>query len=120
MRAGLKFLFVDDHAAMRQVLRELLTLPSDDVREAADGAEAELVFEDQRPDWVVMDVQMRPVGGLDATGHIMARHPDARIVIVSQFDAPDLRARAAEVGARAYLMKDDLSSLQRMVHPIPA
>ena len=105
---------------MRRALRELLTIAGDSVHEAADGAEAEAVFEDQRPDWVVMDVQMTPVGGLVATGHIMARHPDARIVIVSQFDDPDLRARAAEAGARAYFTKDDLSSLQRMVHAIPA
>lgn len=105
---------------MRLALRELLAIPGDSVHEATDGAEAEAAYEWQLPDWVIMDVQMRPVGGLAATRHITARHPEARIVIVSQFDDAELRDRAAEAGARAFITKDDLSPLHRMVHPIPA
>ncbi|HTH47800.1 MAG TPA: response regulator transcription factor [Candidatus Limnocylindria bacterium] len=115
-RPSLKFLIVDDHASMRRTLRELLTLPADDVREAVDGGQAEVVFEEQRPDWVIMDVQMHPVGGLAATRHIMARHPEARVIMISQFDDVDLRSSAREAGARAYVIKDDLLSLRGFVH----
>jgi DNA-binding NarL/FixJ family response regulator len=119
-RPGLKFLIVDDHAPMRRTLRELLTSPADDVREATDGGQAELVFEEQRPDWVIMDVQMQPVGGLAATRHIMARHPEARVIMVSHFDDIELRSSAREAGAHAYVTKDDLFALRHFVHPLPA
>lgn len=116
IRPGIKFLIVDDHASMRRTLRELLTIPADDVREAADGAQAEAAYEEQRPDWVIMDVQMQPVGGLAATRHIMGRHPEARVIILTQFDDPDLRVSAREAGARAYLTKDDLFAVRDFVH----
>ena len=101
---------------MRRELRELLTSPMDEVHEAADGGEAEAAFEERRPDWVIMDVQMRPVGGLAATRNILARHPGAHIVIVTQFDDQELREDALEVGALACLSKDDLPALQRFIH----
>ena len=119
-RPILKFLIVDDHASMRRTLRELLTGPADDVREATDGGQAQDVYEEQRPDWVIMDVQMQPVGGLAATRHIMARHPEARVIMVSQFDDVDLRSSASEAGAHAYVIKDDLFAIRRLVHPTPA
>ncbi len=105
---------------MRRTLRELLTTPADDVREATDGGQAETVFEEQRPDWVIMDVQMQPVGGLAATRHIMARHPEARVIMVSQFDDVDLRSSAREAGAQGYVTKDDLFALRGFVFPTPA
>ena len=64
---------------MRRALRDLLTIAGDSVHEATDGAEAEVAYEWQLPDWVIMDVQMRPVGGLAATRQITARHP-ARVI----------------------------------------
>lgn len=100
---------------MRRTLRALLTAAADEIREATDGAQAEAAFEEQLPDWVIMDVQMRPVGGLAATRAITARHPDARIIILTQFDDPDLRASAREAGARAFVTKDDLQALQGLV-----
>ena len=105
---------------MRRTLRDLLTLPADEVREAADGGQAETVYEEQLPDWVIMDVQMQPVGGLAATRHIMARHPEARVIMVSQFDDIDLRSSASEAGARAYVTKDDLFSIRSLVQALPA
>lgn len=110
------FLIVDDHAPMRRELRELLTSPLDEVHEAADGGEAEAAFEERRPDWVIMDVQMRPVGGLAATRNILARHPGAHIIIVTQFDDLELREGALESGALACLSKENLIEVRRFIH----
>ena len=115
----IKFLIVDDHAPMRRTLRELLAAEGDDVREAGDGAQAEVAYEEQHPDWVIMDVQMQPVGGLVATRHITARHPEAKIVIITQFDDPDLRASARAAGALVCLTKDNLFAVQRFVRSNP-
>lgn len=116
----MKYLIVDDHAPTRRTVREWIATSDDDVREASDGAQAKLAYEEQRPDWVIMDVQMTPVGGIDATRAITACHPDARIVIFTQHDDPDLRAVASEAGASAFMTKDDLGGLHRIVRAMPA
>ncbi len=112
----MKYLIVDDHAPMRLELRALLAGSEDEVCEAADSAEAEAVYEWQLPDWVIMDIQMAPVGGLTATRRIIARHPKARIVVITQFDDPDLRDVARNAGACSFVLKEDLSVLHSLIH----
>jgi two-component system response regulator DegU len=116
----MKLLIVDDHAVMRRTVRELVATADDDVREAGDGAEAELAFEAQRPDCVIMDVKMSPVGGIAATRHILGRHPGARIIILTQFDDQDLRDSAREAGASGFVTKDHLDALGELVRPAMA
>ncbi len=111
--AALKLLIADDHAEFRQTLGAMLSPVAGEIREAANGAEAVRIFAEQQPDWVIMDIQMKPVGGLAATREIRRRFPDARIVIVTQYDDAELRAEAAEAGACAYLLKDQLESLRQ-------
>ncbi len=113
--AGYTFLIADDHAPMRQTLRALLSPIASDIHEATDGGQAVRVFAEALPDWVVMDVQMKPVNGLAATRAIRSRFPAARIVIVTQYDDADLRAEAAAAGACAYVLKDDLGALTQML-----
>ena len=54
---------------------------------------------------------MKPVDGLRATAQIKARFPEARIVIVSQYDDQELREEAARLGACAYVLKENLHEL---------
>jgi DNA-binding NarL/FixJ family response regulator len=112
---GLKLLIADDYAPMRQTLRALLSPLASEIREATDGGQAERLFAEQQPDWVVMDVQMRPVNGLAATRAIRSRFPAARIVIVTQYDDANLRAEATACGACAYVLKDDLATLPQIL-----
>jgi DNA-binding NarL/FixJ family response regulator len=112
-----KLLIADDHAPMRQTLRALLSPLASAIVEATDGEEAVRLFTEHQSDWVVMDIQMKPVGGLAATRAIRARFPKSRIVIVSQHDDAQLRAAAARAGAYAYVLKDDLAALARVLVP---
>ena len=113
--AALKVLIADDHAPMRQTLRALLAPMASAIGEATDGAEALRLYAEQLPDWVIMDIQMKPVNGLAATHAIRDRFPAARIVIVTQYDDAQLRAEAARAGACAYVLKDDLAALTRLI-----
>lgn len=87
------------------------------ILEATDGAQAVRIYAEQQPDWVMMDIQMRPVGGLEATRAIRERFPAARIVMVTHYDDPALRAEAAQAGACAYVLKDNLAALTRLLAP---
>lgn len=106
-----RILIADDNARIRQVLRDLVQGLATEVYEARDGAEAMAVYAMHRPDWVLMDIRMKPMDGLRATRAIKAQFPAARIVIVSNYDESELRAEAAQAGAYAYLVKEHMNDL---------
>jgi len=113
--AGLKLLIADDHAPMRQTLRAILSPLAGAILEASDAMEAVRLYAEQQPDWVIMDLRMGPVGCLTATRTIRGRFPAARIVILTHYDDPELRAEAAQAGACAYVLKDNLPALTRLL-----
>jgi two-component system, NarL family, nitrate/nitrite response regulator NarL len=104
-------LIADDDARMRQMVKQTVATLVTEFYEAADGGEAIALCAAQRPDWVLMDLRMRPMDGLRATAEIKARFPQTRVAIVSQYDDVELRAEAARVGACAYVLKENLQQL---------
>jgi len=107
----MKILVADDDARMRQMVRQTVAGLASEVYEAGDGAEAVAVCAVQRPDWVLMDLRMKPMDGLRATAEIQARFPGTHVVIVSPYDEAELRAEAIRVGACAYVLKENLHEL---------
>lgn len=85
------------------------------VVEATDGAEAIRLYEQVHPDWVLMDIKMEPVDGLSASRTILAAHPDAKIVILTNYDEPGYRTAASAAGVRAYLLKEQLNEISAIV-----
>jgi len=108
----MKLLIVDDHAPARELIRELLEPLATEIRECADGAEAVKVYDEFRPDFVTMDLQMPVLHGFEATQRILASHPRARIIAVSQTVALEIRERARHAGACHFVPKDDLTQLR--------
>ena len=111
----MKLMIVDDHAGVRNIIRQLLNAPDANFIECATGEEAVRVARDFQPDFVTMDVRLPGVGGLEAARAIRAFHPSCRIVIVSSYDQPVLRQIAGELGAIAYVLKDNLSELRSLL-----
>ncbi|MEW6210212.1 MAG: response regulator transcription factor [Acidobacteriota bacterium] len=107
----MSLLIVEDNEEVRQFIKEMLSDLADTIHECSDGAEALTVYTRYNPDWVLMDIEMKEVDGLTATRQIKAAFPDARIVIVTQYNDPRLREAAREAGASEYVLKDDLTSL---------
>jgi CheY-like chemotaxis protein len=107
-KLALKVLIVDDNQQARTMIRHYLHKLADVVAECEDGADALDCYEKNRPDWVLMDWEMR-TDGLTATRRIVKAHPEARILIVTQHD--DMRDAAIEAGARGFVLKDDLLAL---------
>lgn len=83
--------------------------------ECGDGTEALARFESERPDCVLMDLEMKGMDGMETMRRLLSRHPRARIFILSQHDDPDLRATAIAAGAAGFFAKDDLPALRGLL-----
>jgi DNA-binding NarL/FixJ family response regulator len=106
----IRVLTADDHPVVRAGIAAMLANEPDIdvVAEARDGAEALARFEAERPDVVLMDLQMPKVDGVSAIAAIRAVEPDARVVALTTYDGDADIHRALSAGACAYLIKDAL------------
>ena len=111
----MKVMIVDDHAGVRNMIRQFLAAPGDSFVECATGEAAVQAARDFRPDYVTMDVRLPDLSGLEVTRAIRAIHPPSRVIIVTSYDQPFLRQTASEVGAIAYLLKDNLAELRSLL-----
>ena len=101
-------LIVDDSQPMRELIKMTLSGVAEIVGECEDGADALEAYERLRPDWVLMDVEMKVVDGLTATRQITAAYPRARVMIITDYNDEDLRRAAREAGSCQYVVKENL------------
>lgn len=109
----IRIVVVDDHDVVR---RGLLTVlggePDLEVVGAAEGGMraldliAQLDERAQRPDVVVMDLEMAPVDGIETTRQIRSRYDDVEVVALTSFGEEERVRAALEAGASGYLLKD--------------
>ena len=79
--------------------------------EGCDGEAAVALFERERPDVLLMDIQMPGTDGLAAAERILAAHPEARIVFLTTFSDDEYIVRALRLGARGYLIKQEVATI---------
>ena len=108
----MKLMIVDDHAGVRRMIRQLVAASGDTVQECSSGDEAIRMAAEFRPDFVTMDVRMPGLSGLDATRAILTARSDVRVVIVTNYDQPDLRNAATECGAIGLVLKESLDQVR--------
>ena len=104
-------LIVDDSPRVREVIRAVVEDVAEAVSECSDGIEALDAYNRFRPDWVLMDLGMKKMDGISATEQIKKEHPEARIIIVTDYGDPFFRKAADEAGAFAFVLKENLTSL---------
>jgi two-component system, NarL family, nitrate/nitrite response regulator NarL len=108
-------LIADDNPEMRQVIASMLEDLDGEIVECADGNAAIESYEKNRPEWVLIDINMRPLDGLSAMKIILERHPEAKIVIVSQHQDVRTRSTAMSLGAHAFVGKGNLLNLRALI-----
>ncbi len=97
-----KILIVDDEALFRRVLRMALVVKGYEIREAATGAEAISLMQDESPDLVLVDWMMPGMDGIKLCRAIRTES-DVPIILITSKRGGESEARAA--GANAYVTK---------------
>ena len=107
----IRVLIVDDHHLVREGLRHLLEKERDlrVVGEASNGQDAIASVEIERPDVVVMDVEMPGINGIEATSRIRESHSETKILMLSMHSDPALIRKAIMNGAKGYVLKHTVS-----------
>jgi two-component system cell cycle response regulator DivK len=102
-----QILVVEDQEDNRRILRDLLTSAGFDLVEATTGEEGVTLAETQRPDLILMDIQLPGLDGYEATRRIKANPALHQIPIIAvtsyALSGDDVKARQA--GCDAYVTK---------------
>ena len=117
-REKIRVMIVDDHEMVRETWKLLLHNHAgiDVVSECASGQEAISMAPSLLPDVILMDINMAPVNGFEATRKILIECPRIRIIGVSVNDQPTYAKNMMQLGARGYVTKN--SSREEMVTAI--
>ncbi len=118
---AIRVLIVDDHAVVREGIRQVLSNADFEVvGEASGGIEAIALAQSLQPDVVVLDLSMPDLPGLEAAPRIRKVAPEAAILVLSIHDHPEYVLRSIEAGTQGYLRKDssptELRNAIRAIH----
>jgi FixJ family two-component response regulator len=104
---------VDDDADVRVALSRLVSSADFAVESFASGEDFLRSVRDHEPDCVVLDLHMPDMGGFAVQAALAGSHPGMPVIVMTGHDTPESRARAVQLGAKAYLCKpiDDESLL---------
>ncbi|HSC86316.1 MAG TPA: sigma-54 dependent transcriptional regulator [Polyangiaceae bacterium] len=100
-----RVLVVDDEENIRLVLRTFLKRGGYEVETAGSGEEALVQVEAFGPDFVITDVRMPKMGGLDLLSTLRAKGADTTVIVMSAYGSHDLALEAIQAGAYDYVSK---------------
>lgn len=102
----MKILVVDDHTVMRQGIQRLLgAIPDARVEEAGTARDAMLLARRDRPDIVVLDINLKETSGLDLLKRMRLEWPGLRVVVFSMYSDVVYARTARRLGALGFVSK---------------
>lgn len=112
-------LLVDDNNKFRTFLKKMLQSSIynlEAIYECEDGESAISMFSALNPDWVLMDIKLPSIDGLEATRLIREKNPDAKIIILTQYNDTEYREVATKVGASNFFLKENVELIPRTIN----
>lgn len=123
MSTTIRVMLVDDHAVVRMGFKLLLEadLAIQVVAEAESGEQAIKLYQEHKPNVVIMDITMPGMGGLEAIDRIRAKDEAARILVLSAHEDSVHPKRVLNAGAMGYLTKRSAAEeLIKAIHTVAA
>ena len=111
-------LIADDHKLIRETWSYILNNDSrfEVIAECGDSEQAVEMSKLKRPQIVLMDINMMPISGFDATEKIRKVSPLSKVIGVSMHSQPAYAKKMLQIGARGYVTKN--SSKEEMIQAI--
>jgi two-component system response regulator DegU len=103
-----KIVIIDDHQLFREGVKRILDFEDsfEVLAEGGDGSDAIGLYEQYLPDVILMDINMPRKNGVEATGELMAKFPDAKVIMLSIHDDESYVTHALKTGALGYMLKE--------------
>ncbi len=100
-------LLADDHHMVRAGIRQLLEAEGDIqvIAEASDGAEAQALIQQHKPDVAVLDIQMPKASGIEVTRWVRSHRPEVGVLILTAYDDDPYVMAVLQAGANGYVLK---------------
>lgn len=109
----MRVLVVDDDAFVTMSLKTILESDKDIevVAVGNNGEQAISLYNEYKPDVLLMDIRMETMNGLEAAEKIFAIEKNANILFLTTFSDDEYIIKALNLGARGYLLKQDFESI---------
>ena len=102
----MKILIVDDHAVIRTGLKQLCAEHGSQILEADNGKAALALAAAERPQLIILDLNLPGISGLELLRQLLEIDPAARILVFSMHGEPVYAQRALKIGAKGYVSKN--------------
>ena len=115
---SIKIMLADDHILIREGLRQLLEFDGSIkvVAEAGDGEECLELLEENKPDVLLLDINMPKKNGIEVLKNIKERNIEIKVLILTVHNEIEYLMKAVEIGVDGYIMKDsDLDELKNAI-----
>ena len=103
-----KIIIIDDHQLFREGVKRILDFEDtfNVIAEGGDGSDAITLYEQYEPEVILMDINMPKKNGVEATGELMAKYPEAKVIMLSIHDDESYVTHALKTGALGYMLKE--------------
>lgn len=109
----MKIVIIDDDNLVSLSLNTIMSA-QDDIEVSAvgdSGQQAVKLYEEHMPDVMLMDIRMQGMTGLEAAEKILAKYPDAKILLLTTFSDDEYIVKAISLGAKGYILKQAFESI---------
>lgn len=82
------------------------------------GQEAIALYNQHKPDILLMDIRMEQMDGLEASDKILSQNPDAKILLLTTFADDEYILKAIQLGAKGYILKQEIESIAPALYAV--
>lgn len=108
----INIMIADDHAMMREGIKQLLEFDGTIkvIAEAADGNECLSILKNAKPDILLLDINMPNKNGIEVLEELRSKKDETKILILTVHNEVEYLVKAVDIGVNGYILKDSESS----------
>lgn len=120
-RMNIKVMLVDDHALIREGIRQLLEFDGNIsvIAEAGDGEECLKKLENCNPDVLLLDINMPKMNGIEVLEEMKNRNIAVNVIVLTVHNEIEYLLKAIDIGTNGYILKDaELDELKKAISAV--